>query len=92
MYVKTEFNVKCDVMPVIEGAALDINEAILNGTVEDTGENLDYNGIEEPSMIAGRCEDVFESIDYLRRMDSYAKSKGKSTQAAVVSSEQENTE
>lgn len=66
-----KFDPQKDVEPVMENGAFDLNEALLTGQVTDTGENLDYNGIEDPSLITGRVEDVFQAIDEHRRINRH---------------------
>lgn len=62
MIYNVSFNRCCDVCPVVGGLVIDINEALRTGIVKDTGMEVEYNGIEDPTLIRGRVDNVFDAI------------------------------
>lgn len=77
------YNSLRDVMDVESGLAVDVTEMLETGVVHDAGENLDNNGIEDPSNIIGLVRDEFAAIDASRAIKKYGK-KNKSATAEAV--------
>ena len=50
------------------GLAVDLNVALTEGKIKDTGEIPYHNDIEDPSTISGRIRDNFEAIDAERSL------------------------
>lgn len=67
MYRETFYDPDRDISPVIPGLGADISEVIATGVVEDTGLALGFNEIDENGKIVGRCNDIFEALEYTKR-------------------------
>lgn len=61
----TGFDINKDLNEVDQFGFFDLTESLLNGIVpENIGtDDLQYNGIEDPSTIAGKPRDVFQAVD-----------------------------
>ena len=61
----TGFDINKDVNEVDQFGFFDLSESLLNGIVPDNvgTDDLAYNGIEDPSTIAGKPRDVFQAVD-----------------------------
>lgn len=67
MFSETFFDPARDISPVVPGLGADISEVIATGVVEDTGLALGFNEIDENGKILGRCNDIFEALEYTKR-------------------------
>lgn len=67
MRFDTYYNPDKDISPVVPGLGADISEVIATGVVEDTGLALGFNEIDENGKIIGRCNDIFEALEYTKR-------------------------
>lgn len=45
------------------GLAIDLDAALRTGAIIDSGTEVEYNGIEDPSLVGRRVSDAFEAID-----------------------------
>lgn len=81
MIVYTKFDEFADLSELVISNVVDLDKAIETGTIESTSENLDYNGIEDPECIIGRCEDTFDAINAMNSL----KAKAAAAQAAKSS-------
>lgn len=70
-------------MEVVSGLAVDVTEMLETGIVRDSGEDLDNNGIEDPSNIIGLVRDEFAAIDAQRAIKKYGKKNKEATAQAV---------
>lgn len=68
-----KFNPQTDCMEVVGGLAVSIDDMLQTGIVKDSGETLDNNGIDDPSQIIGRINDVFDAMDAARIVKKYGK-------------------
>lgn len=68
-----KFNPLTDCMEVVSGLAVSIDDMLQTGIVKDSGETLDNNGIDDPSQIIGRINDVFDAMDAARIVKKYGK-------------------
>lgn len=68
-----KFNPLTDAMEVVDGLAVSIDDMLQTGIVKDSGETLDNNGIDDPSQIIGRINDVFDAMDAARIVKKYGK-------------------
>lgn len=71
--VECKFDPKRDFQEVQQGLSPDLDAALRTGIVADSGENLDYNGIEEPGQILGVVRDRFDAVDAQRAIRKYGK-------------------
>lgn len=67
MYRDCYYDPDRDISPVVPGLGADISEVIATGVVEDTGLALGFNEIDENGKIVGRCNDIFEALEYTKR-------------------------
>lgn len=75
MYVQNcVYNPMCDICAVEPFGYINLVEAVENGTVPSTINNVEaeYNGIEDPATIIGKPGDIFE----MYRMSDYIKANG----------------
>lgn len=77
------YDPKRDVQEVVSGLAVDVTAMLQTGIVHDSGENLDNNGIEDPSSIIGLVRDEFAAIDAQRAIKKYGKRNKAATAEAV---------
>lgn len=68
MFRKCDYDPVRDEGPVNEGLDVNIELAIEQGIVADTGVDAVYNDIEDPAKVAGRIEDQFQAMDIQKRM------------------------
>lgn len=68
-----KYNPLTDAMEVVNGLAVSIDDMLQTGIVKDSGETLDNNGIDDPSQIIGRINDVFDAMDAARIVKKYGK-------------------
>lgn len=61
-----KFNPDRDIQRTIPGLAVDLELAVENGVVLDTGVDAQYNDIDDPSNIHGRVRDAFSAVDAQR--------------------------
>lgn len=52
-----------DIDIVYPGLSIDLDSALRTGVVKDLGVEVEYNGIEDPSLIRRRVTDTFDAID-----------------------------
>lgn len=71
--VECKFDPKRDFQEVQQGLSPDLDAALRTGIVADSGDNLDYNGIEEPGQILGVVRDSFDAVDAQRAIRKYGK-------------------
>lgn len=73
------FSQKCvfdelrDIQEVESGLAVDIDDMLRTGVVQDSPVTEPDNGIEDPSAIIGRVSDVFDAIEAQRVIKKYGK-------------------
>lgn len=67
------YDPKSDAMKVVPGLAVCVDDMLQTGVVKDSGETLDNNGIDDPSLIIGRISDVFDAMDAARIIKKYGK-------------------
>lgn len=79
-----EYNPLRDVKEVVDGLAVDIDEALKTGIVKDDGTNLDNNGIDDPNAVIGLVRDEFAAIDAQRILRKYGKDKAKAAEKAAA--------
>lgn len=79
---KCFYNEVTDIMPVDQIGFVDLAAAIENGYVPGSisGDDMVYNGIEDPASILGKADDVFA----LYRQADYIKSYGASSENDAV--------
>lgn len=79
------FNKKTDIAETTPGLSIDINAAIKNHVVEDTGVKPEYNDISEPGHVIMRLRDEFDAIDAARAIEKHRRKAGavKSAPAAA---------
>lgn len=68
-----KFNEKRDIQQVESGLTVDLTQALKSGIVRDSGTSTDSNGIEDPGLIIGRVENVFDAIEAQRSIRKYGK-------------------
>lgn len=68
-----KYNEKRDVQQVESGLTVDLTQALKSGIVRDSGTSTDSNGIEDPALIIGRVENVFDAIEAQRSIRRYGK-------------------
>lgn len=68
-----KYNEKRDIQEVESGLTVDLNQALKSGIVRDSGSSTDSNGIEDPGLIIGRVENVFDAIEAQRSIRKYGK-------------------
>lgn len=68
-----KYNPLTDAMEVVNGLAVSIDDMLQTGVVKDSGETLDNNGIDDPSQIIGRINDVFDAMDAARIIKKHGK-------------------
>lgn len=68
MIQNCKFDKNKDISEVAEGLAINLQKAIDSGIVLDSSINLDVNGIENPSDVWTRVNDVFQAIDAERKL------------------------
>lgn len=66
MYQVCKFNPVTDISEAIPGLATDLESAIKNGVVLDTGIDAQYNNVDDPALIRGRVRDAFAAVDMQR--------------------------
>lgn len=71
--VVCKYDPKRDFQDVQQGLSPDLDAALKTGIVADTGQNLDYNGIEDPGSIIGVVRDRFDAVDAQRAIRKYGK-------------------
>lgn len=71
--VSPRFNEKRDIQKVVSGLAVDLTDALQTGIVRDSGQETDSNGIDDPSRIIGRVENIFDAIESQRAIRKYGK-------------------
>ena len=74
-----KYNPLTDAMEVVSGLAVSIDDMLQTGIVKDSGETLDNNGIDDPSQIIGRINDVFDAMDAARIVKKYGKKPAQAT-------------
>lgn len=62
-----------DIQEVESGLAVDIDDMLRTGVVQDSPVTEPDNGIEDPSAIIGRVSDVFDAIEAQRVIKKYGK-------------------
>lgn len=62
-----------DIQEVESGLAVDIDDMLRTGVVQDSPVNEPDNGIDDPSRIIGRVSDVFDAIEAQRVIKKYGK-------------------
>lgn len=67
------YDPKRDFQEVQQGLSPDLDAALKSGIVADSGQNLDYNGIEDPGSIIGVVRDRFDAVDAQRAIRKYGK-------------------
>lgn len=76
------FDEKRDIKRVVSGLSVDLTDALRTGVIKEGTGDLDYNGVDDPSSIIGRVENVFDAIDAQRAIRKY----GKKAESAVEKS------
>lgn len=71
--VVCQYDPKRDFQEVQQGLSPDLDAALKTGIVADSGQNLDYNGIEDPGSIIGVVRDRFDAVDAQRAIRKYGK-------------------
>lgn len=87
---KCSYDLTKDIQRTQPDMAINLQLAITEGVVQDTGDIPYYNDIEDPSTITGRINDVFEAMDAERSLKNAMANKPQnvsSGQAAAASSE-----
>lgn len=64
----------CDVVP---GLSVDLLDALESGVIPDSGKDVDYNGLDDPSLIGQRVEDEFDAVIKKRSLLSKSKTSNK---------------
>lgn len=78
-----EYDPLRDVQEVIPGLGVDVDDMLQTGIVKDSGETLDNNGIDDPSLIIGRVRDNFDALDASRIIKKYGKKNPAKASSAV---------
>ena len=68
MDYKCKFDPKRDIRATVPSLACDLESAIENGVVVDTGTAADYNDIEDVYNIRGRVRDAFDAVEAQRAL------------------------
>lgn len=68
-----------DAQKVENGLAVSIDDMLQTGIVKDSGETLDNNGIDDPSLIIGRISDSFDAMDAARIIKKHGKKPAQAT-------------
>lgn len=87
-----EFDELRDCMAVVPNLGVDINDMLQTGIVKDSGETLDNNGIDDPSMIIGRVRDTFDALDASRIIKKYGKSGAKANDVVKTATQSDSNE
>lgn len=61
-----KFDPQTDICETLPGLATDLEGAIKNGVVLDTGIDAQYNNVDDPALIRGRVRDAFTAVDQQR--------------------------
>lgn len=67
------FNELRDIQEVESGLAVNIDDMLRTGVVQDSPITEPDNGIEEPGLIIGRVSDTFDAIEAQRVIKKYGK-------------------
>lgn len=81
-----KFNVKRDIQKSRPGLSTNIELALENGVVLDTGIDSIYNDIENPTNIWGRVQDVFTAMDIQKKILNSGKVSNPSVQPSQPAS------
>lgn len=86
-----KFNPDRDIERAMPGLAVDLEQALTEGVIKDTGEIPYHNDIDDPTTITGRVSDVFEAIEAERGLktnmkNAAAAAKAKKESQTTVSS------
>lgn len=88
MFIETKFDPDKDIQAPVPNLAIDLEAAIDNGIVVDTGVIAEYNDIDCPSNILCRIHDTFEAMDLQKAISANMKAaKAKADAKANVSPE-----
>lgn len=68
MIYKHKFNKKKDIGETIPNLHIDLEKAVENHTIRDTGVVPEFNGIETPSEVGTLVRDRFQAIDETNRL------------------------
>lgn len=79
MYQIAKFDKFRDVMEAVPGLSTDLEAAIKNGVVLDTGIDAMYNDMEDVARIRGRVRDAFSAIDHQKAILASGKIANEST-------------
>lgn len=63
MIENCSYNALHDNSFVYPNLCIDLDAALRSGVILDTGTEVEYNGITDPSLVRGRVSDVFEAIN-----------------------------
>lgn len=63
MFLTSYFDASRDVCPCVSGLAIDLNIAIENKVVFDTGTVPESNGIEDVHSVTSRVRNAFDALD-----------------------------
>lgn len=72
-YETCVFDEKRDIKEVIDGLAIDIDDALKTGVVKDGTADIEYNNLDNPENIIGRIEDPISAIEAKRALSKYGK-------------------
>ncbi len=72
-----------DVVEVVDGLSVDVDEMLRTGVVKDSSATLENNSIDDPNQIIGRVTDEFSAIDAARAIRKYGKKSKAAQQKAV---------
>lgn len=73
MIANTHYNDKRDLADVVPGLSVDLVDALESGVIPDSGKDVDYNGLDDPSLIGQRIEDEFDAVIKKRNIVKSAK-------------------
>lgn len=82
-----KFNPNKDIEKSMPGLSVDLEQALTEGVIKDTGEIPFHNDIDDPTTITGRVSDAFEAIEAQRALASSMANKPTPPTPAVQSSD-----
>lgn len=83
-YQSCRFNPDRDVLEAVGGLAVNITDMLETGIVHDSSQELDNNGIDDPTQVIGLVRDEFAAIDAMRAIRKYGKKSPRKAEAAAA--------
>lgn len=78
-----KFDPARDACEVVSGLSVNITDMLQTGIVHDSGEDLENNGIDDPSAVIGLVRDEFAAIDAMRAVRKYGKKASEKAEKAM---------